>query len=229
MRRTGPTGSADERRGPAGKGLRYLRRVLDDFLERFSLTARSETSAGASLPGVPTGLEAIAGCTFEAGLYRVHHADSAVPANEAVLAAFPTFVGRIACFGFDWLGRQFSVDPTRGPQHDPEVLMFEPGTGQALEIPSRFSVFHDAELVEFPDAALAASFFDEWLETPSATRPLAFDACVGYRVPLFVGGKDTVSNLELVNIDLYWAIMGQLRTGARSLPPGATIDSIQIT
>lgn len=79
----------------------------------------------------------------------------------------------------------------------------------ALEIPVPFSEFHDTELVDHPDAALASDFFVEWLtENPGAVE---FEQCVGYVVPLFLGGQDVIGNLELIDLDVYWTLSGQLR------------------
>ena len=115
----------------------------------------------------------------------------------------------MSCFGFDWLGRQFSLDAHRGTADDPEVLLFDVGAGEALEIPVGFSSFHDEELVDYSDAALAIDFFQQWLEGNPA--PIPFGSCVGYRVPLFTGGADTLDNLERTDIDVYWSLTGQLR------------------
>lgn len=109
----------------------------------------------------------------------------------------------------DWLGRQFSLDITRGSPEDPQVLLFDVGAGEALEIPSPFSAFHDRELVANTDAALASEFFAEWLHAHS--EPIGFDRCVGYRVPLFLGGTDNIDNLELADLDVFWTLTGQLR------------------
>jgi Domain of unknown function (DUF1851) len=154
-----------------------------------------------------------AGTTFAHGAYRLHSARSAGHADGLVTDAFPDFIGRIGCFGFDWLGRQFSLDPSRGPAEDPEVLLFDVGAGEALEIPVRFSNFHDEELVEYTDAALAIDFFRSWRQQNPNT--LTFDTCVGYRVPLFLSGEDNVGNLELTDIDVYWTLTGQMRLSAR--------------
>jgi hypothetical protein len=154
----------------------------------------------------------LAGTTLANGLYRLHTAASATAADQLVRAAYPDFEGRIACFGVDWLGRQFSLDPTRGTESDPEVLLFDVGAGEALEIPVAFSRFHDEELVEYTDAALASEFFAQWLKVH--TEPLAFDQCAGYRVPLFLGGADELANLEVIDIDVYWTLTGQLRVAA---------------
>ncbi len=127
----------------------------------------------------------------------------------------------MACFGFDWLGRQFSLD-AGGDAGDPEVVLFEPGTGQALEIPVPFSAFHDGELVENADAALALTSFRAWAGV------LRFDQCAGYGVPLFLGGADEFANLEVIDLDVYWTICGQLRTGTRALSAGSRVHEIRL-
>src|SRR5262249_18820298 len=102
------------------------------------------------------------GASFEGGLYRLHGVEQ-VPGWTAVAsAAFPQFSGKIACFAADWLGRLFALDPGRRIDGQPGVLLLEPGTGQALEIPASFLAFHCDELVEFADAALAREAYLEW-------------------------------------------------------------------
>ncbi len=95
--------------------------------------------------------------------------------------------------------------------------MFEPGTGEALEIPANIKTFHDVELKENPDAALASSVYAEWRETGGGEP--AYDQCVGYKIPLFLNGKDEFENLELSDLEVYWHIMGQLVAKAKGLPP----------
>ena len=107
--------------------------------------------AGSPPPGRRGTLGGLAGTTLGQGLYRFHTRSSAAAADALVEAAYPEFTGRVACFGMDWLGRQFSPDPAR---------------------------------------------------------------CVGYKVPLFLGGADDIGDLELADLDVYWTITGQLRTAA---------------
>jgi hypothetical protein len=164
-------------------------------------------------------LAAWAGATFANGLYRVHTRASAESLIPALQAAFPAVVPGYTPFGFDWLGRQFLVAGdtlSSGP-----VVMLEPGTGEALEIPVSVSAFHMVEIVNEPDAALAAGYFSEWLT--SNGRPIRHNEAVGYRVPLFLGGVDELANLEIVNLDVYWSIASQLIAGVRGLPPGARV------
>lgn len=169
-------------------------------------------------------LDVAGGHSFVGGLYRVHTKTSASASDALVRHAFPEFAGRLACFAYDWLGRQFATDSGRGKTEDPEVMLFEPGTGEALEIPVPFSRFHDEELVDFTEEALARSFFDQWRrsggEAPSPSE------CVGYKRPLFLGGEDVVANLEISDLGVYWTIMGQLRRQVHGLSEGTHIAKV---
>ena len=170
--------------------------------------------------------ERFAGCSFENGLYRLHDATSGPLALSWIADAFPEFASRACPFGYDWLGRQFAIDTGRAHAGQPLVLLLEPGTGEGLEIPLAFGAFHDEELVEYRDAALASGFFDTWAQGHGAALPLAQGDCVGYRVPLFLGGRDTVDNLEVIDLDVYWTTCGQLRRGTLQLPEGTSIKDV---
>lgn len=168
-----------------------------------------------------------AGCTFGDGIYRIHDSTSGPLALARVIDAFPEFAGRARPFGFDWLGRQFALDSGRREGDEPLVLLLEPGTGEALEIPQTLVNFHDEELVDYRDAALAESFFRHWRDRNPAVAPLAFDHCVGYRIPLFLGGSDSVDNLEVIDTDVYWTLTGQLIRGTVKVAPGTPITDIR--
>lgn len=171
-------------------------------------------------------MAANAGASFGGGLYRVHDAASGALGRRLIGEAFPTFGDRAAPFGYDWLGRQFALDRDRVSGGEPLVLLIEPGTGEVLEIPANFREFHDQELVDYPDAALALEFFEEWRRASSGIATLERLECAGYRVPLFLGGSDTVDNLEVIGLDIYWTLAGQLRSGTRHMPLGSTIGGM---
>jgi hypothetical protein len=170
--------------------------------------------------------EEFTGASFAAGLYRVHDERSGAGAQALICDAFPEFAARICPFGYDWLGRQFVVDTGRLVDGQPLVLLLEPGTGEALEIRASFVGFHDEEMIEHPDAALAIEFFNDWSGKHPDTLPLRRDSCIGYQVPLFLGGQDVIENLEVSDLDVYWSICGQLRLGVGKLPPGTSIDEV---
>ena len=209
--------------------------VFDRFIASFRVLPEGQ------VPGVPwlddrlvsaAGyrelVERFAGVTFENGLYRLHD-DATGPHGAALLAdVFPAFAARACPFGYDWLGRQFAVDSQRRENGEALVLMMEPGTGQALEIPLPLAGFHE-QLDELREPALAATFFAEWTLANPASLPVKGDECVGYRVPLFLGGKDDLDNLEVTDLDVYWSLSGQLHHGTGALPDGTAIRDISIS
>lgn len=94
-------------------------------------------------------LDQLGGRSFGGGVYRVVRATDLDVWNGRIAIAFPEFAGRTSCFGYDWLGRVFAVDPARLEEGEPGVVMFEPGTGEALEIPCGIEAFHEEELIEY--------------------------------------------------------------------------------
>jgi hypothetical protein len=226
-------GRADEGDGlENGLGSSATEMAVTSFAERFRVVVRHpDTSSPWLDPRLldAHGYEAFAteaaGRTFDDGLYRVHDDRSGPEAEKFISLAFPDFAGRVCPLSFDWLGRQFALDAKRSEGGEALILMLEPGTGQALEIPLSFSSFHE-QLHELREPALADSFFRRWVGTRPDSVPLLPQTCVGYQVPLFLGGRDEIDNLELIDIDVYWSICGQLRLGTRKLPEGTTIKQV---
>lgn len=166
------------------------------------------------------------GSSFNQGMYRIISATAVARWAQRATSAFPSFADRVTPFGVDWLGRLFALDSGRHMDGRPAVVMLEPGTGQALEIPCDLGAFHDAELVEYREEALAESFYNEWRKTGGASPRI--NQCVGYKRPLFLGGSDTTDNLELVNLEVYWDISTQLLDQTRDLANGIRVNHVNI-
>lgn len=179
-----------------------------------------------SVAGIASFFEQFAGMSFNQGLYRIHSVNEMTRWTANVVEAFPNFKKRILCFSYDWLGRHFAIDGGRTEKGQCQLLMLEPGTGSALQIPAKFKDFHDIELVEYQSNALASEFFMEWLNTGGESPNLS--QCIGYKKPLFLGGVDDLENLELTDMEVYWSISGQLLAKTRDLPPGTKIGGIDI-
>ena len=167
------------------------------------------------------------GKTFNHGLYRVLRSEQLGDAKAAMERVFPEFRGRIEPFAVDWLGRHFALDNGRILNGSPQVLMLEVGAGEAMQIPASVADFHNVELVEYGDDALSVPFWNRWHERNPAN--LEHAQCVGYKVPLFLGGADDIQNLEVIDLSVYVEICGQLRNRTRSLTPGQTIGRISIS
>ena len=171
-------------------------------------------------------LEQFGGQSFNQGMYRVISAGAVARWAERATVAFPRFIGRVTPFGVDWLGRLFALDSARRVGGTTAVVMLEPGTGQALEVPCGLVAFHDAELVQYREEALAESFYEKWRAMGGAAPRIG--QCVGYKKPLFLGGSDTTDNLELVKLEVYWEISAQLLDKTRDLPIGTHVNNISI-
>lgn len=194
------------------------------MLERF-LQAHPQC-AGPPVNELPTptpgGVRVAAGGrSFSDGLYRIHTEESSRRLLEEIERAFPEAPSHTTPYGYDWLGRQFCA---RADDPDATSLMFEPGTGEILEIPVPFTAIHDVELVDYRNEALASDFYAAYLV--AGGQPPNSGQCVGYRIPLFLGGQDEVSNLDLVDLDVYWHLTGRLIQKTKSLPPGTAIRSV---
>ncbi|HWA59806.1 MAG TPA: T6SS immunity protein Tdi1 domain-containing protein [Caulobacteraceae bacterium] len=190
--------------------------MFEAFRGHFQRDAASVPKDGApeaqsSVRGLAELFAEFGGASFNQGLYRIVRTDHIADWRTRIGEAFPSFADCV-CFGFDWLGRAFVLDGARLEDGQPGVLMLDPGAGEALEIPANLETFHDGELIEYGDAALASEFHSRWLN--AGGRAPAFDQCVGYRKPLFLGGADELSNLELSDIDVYWSLMAQMMTQA---------------
>lgn len=160
------------------------------------------------------------------GAYRLHRADDVPRFTALAKEAFPQFASRIECFAADWLGNQFATDAGRVTGGQPLVLLLEPGTGQGLEVPANIDEFHSRELVEHAEACVALSFYKRWIAGGGAAP--AYEQCIGYKRPLYLGGVDEVENLEVSDFDVYWTISSQLLAKTRGLPPGTSIRRVSI-
>ena len=171
-------------------------------------------------------LISLQGKSFNKGLYRFHNFEDVPKLTEEARNMFQDFSKRIICFASDWLGRQFALDSKRIAKGEKLILMLEPGTGQVLEIPVNFVNFHEDELINYTNEALASDFHDQWLKEGGLIPEN--NECIGYKVPLFLGGDDEISNLERIDMQLYWSLCAQLFKQTINLPNGTKINDIKL-
>lgn len=195
--------------------------MFESFQRSFRRDPQSGRAQGFEIlrPNIPELREffvKFGGASFQDGLYRVIRPAELDKWQERIGLAFPEFEGRITCFGFDWLGTTFAIDSGRLEDGQNGVVMFEPGTGEALEIPANLVSFHDSGLLEFGEATIAIGFYEKWRASGGPAPD--YDQCIGYKKPLFIGGSDEVDNLEASDLDVYWHIVGQLIRKTKGLP-----------
>ncbi|NUR02000.1 MAG: DUF1851 domain-containing protein [Streptomyces sp.] len=180
----------------------------------------------ANLGGFPELISIGAGASFGDGIIRVHAEGEAQRARELARDMFPEFEDAIEPVAEDWMGRQIAARLRRNSGTAAELLLLEPGSGEAFEIDCNISTLFNDELIDDPDTYLSADLFAEWRRVDSNTLPPG--QCVGFKVPLFLGGSGEVDNLEVVDVEVYWSLLAQLRAGTKDLPPGAKISEIRI-
>ena len=149
----------------------------------------------------------LGGKSFGNGLFNSFSKDNLKKWTEIVAQAYPDFQNLFKIFGYDWMGRCFAIDLRKKTYGN--ILMFEIGTNDILEIPCRFDIFLNEEIPLYADACLAKSFFDEWIVYGG--REISYGRCVGYKVPLFLGGEDCLNNLEDSDMEVYWSIITQIK------------------
>lgn len=171
-------------------------------------------------------MEVAAGRTFENGLYRLHDKASREVGQENARSAYPELGDRLEVFGYDWMGTQFAIDFGRLADGEPLVMMLEPGWGSALQVPASFVDLHEEEIVDRTDRALMSDLFNEWSSKNPQANPLGHSDCVGFRIPLSLGGSDGVDNLEVTDCDVYWSFAGQMRRQLDGAPDGTPIKSV---
>lgn len=149
----------------------------------------------------------LGGKQFGGGIFRSFSMQDIEKWTRIVTEAYPAFQNQFKLFGFDWLGRCFGIDLRKNTYQN--VLMFEIGTDDVLEIPCSLEKFLNNEIPEDSEACLAESFFREWIEY--SEKELEYGRCAGYKIPLFLGGEDNVKNLEDSDMEVYWAILTQFK------------------
>lgn len=148
------------------------------------------------------------GKRFGQGLFNSFSKDNVKKWTEIVSEAYPEFQNLFKIFGYDWLGRCFGIDLRKSTYGN--ILMFEIGTNDVLEIPCTFDKFLNEEIPLYADACLAKSFFDEWMN--NFGKSIVYGRCAGYKVPLFLGGEDSVNNLEDSDMEVYWSVLTQVKS-----------------
>lgn len=160
--------------------------MFEEFLSYFKVNLEVESSKDI----YNTFLSVLGGRMFGNGVFCSFSQSNITKWNSIVTGAYPDFAQKFKLFGYDWLGRCFGID-LRDETYG-KVLMFEIGTNDVLEIPCKLENFLNEEIPLYSDACLAEAFFHKWLN--QSQEKLEYGRCVGYKIPLFLGGEDDIGN-----------------------------------
>jgi hypothetical protein len=164
------------------------------------------------------------GCSFWGGLYRIHSTTSSVHWAIIIENYYPTYLGKIIPFGYDWMGRQFC-----NYKGEPNlILMFDPATVEDYKLERNVIDFHNIDLVDNRESMLSDLLFKQ-VKHFLKIEKVAYQECIGYRVPLFLNGMDEFPNQEIIDMEVYWETQCQLYKQIKDLPEGTKIGSIKFT
>lgn len=186
---------------------------LDAFHEHFKVTSDLKTAAADAAkvygPEFHFIIESLGGKTFNGGFYRVLKGDEIAAAASMLARAFPKLPGRFVPFGYDWLGRYFALNiQWKSAQDGGQLGLFDLGSAEVLDIPTTVVDFHNNELVEYGEDEEDSELYQGWKSQNPSEIPR--DECASYKVPIFMGGKEEVDNLELCDLDVYTDFCTQL-------------------
>jgi hypothetical protein len=198
--------------------------MFEAFLTKFSITSESHRDKDEDLlTGVPFELSELfrlmGGSTFDNGLYRMHTFKSSIKWSIQLGNYFPLYKNQILPFGYDWLSRQFCIDKS-----NQVIYLFDPATVEDFKLEKSLSAFHNEDVV---DDLFAIDLFKS-VCTYCGLKTIDYDDCLGYKIPLFLSGKDSVENHEKQNIEVYWHLTTQLYEQVKDLPDGTRIGNIKI-
>ena len=191
----------------------------------------SKRLVGRDLPGFTAFMEHFAGASFGGGILRFLD-----PAGQPSIFDWnspnggwhddwPSMPQGIA-FATDWLGRLYLFDPRPLRGGDPPIGLLDPAAGQYERTEWSFEEFVGPVLADDGRGLLDADRFAAW--TGSGGRVPGMDECVGYKVPLILGGAADASNMEVSSLVVWVSLSGQIYEQTKDLPEGAQITGINI-
>jgi hypothetical protein len=204
--------------------------VFEQFTSQYELGAENQAliwndSILMDISGYPLIAPKVAGQVLGDGLLYFFSKDDGPKAQQYVGDAFPEF--DCTPFARDWLGRVFAVNRKGNSGTSAGLLLLEPGSGEAYEIDESFKDFLDVALVNDPDTYLESELWDSWRSSGGEVPGVG--QCIGFKVPLFLGGTGTLDNLELSDLQVYWDLCGQMRIATRDMPPGTQIGGVNLS
>ena len=202
--------------------------MLDNFINHFHITNSEENVLGNDINTDHSEIlrpliQIYGGKTLNNGLYRIHTFKSSLFWSSVIAEYFTKYTNKIHPFGFDWMGRQFCINA----ENQKKLLMFDPATGENFVLEQDLLALHDDDFVKETDDMLGIDLFNRLLEYYDLNE-ISYEECLGYKVPLFLNGKDSIENYEKWNLEVYWHFQHTLYEETKRYPNGTIIKSVNV-
>lgn len=208
-----------KRRKGRGARRRATPSMFAEFLEYFGEAPVLEDGAADPYDAFIDGL---GGRSFGDGVFRVFERSDLERWHRVVSGCFTKLRGEFNLIGYDWMGRCFAVDQRNGDGKELVVLL-EIATLDMYYIGKDVAVFLNEVMPNQSEACLGVGRYREWLE---GHAPVGRMECGGYRIPLFLGGEDSLENMEVSDMEVYWDMTDQLWEAVKDLLEGTKIGNI---
>jgi hypothetical protein len=165
----------------------------------------------------------IGGNTYDNGLYSVHTFEDSIKWTKLISQYYDKDPNSFLSFGHDWMGIQYCVSRNTNEG----IYLFDPSTHDEFYVDDNLFNFHDSVLSTSKIESLAADLFKEALEH-LRIKSITYHECIGLKTPLFLNGKDELSNYDVYDIEVYWDFDNQLYQQIKDLPEGTKISNVII-
>lgn len=145
----------------------------------------------------------LGGMQFDDGLFNTIRLEDAGKWEEYLVDAFPKLDGKVLPFGYTWDGVFFSID-----LRDGKIFVCDVGENSCFWIGISLADFLNECLTDPSMDSLNSAEYRQWKAT---NGPVPYGFCAGWRIPLFLSGKDEIENRELSDLEVYWGVFGQIR------------------
>lgn len=165
----------------------------------------------------------LGGKSFDNGLYTIHTFKDSVKWTSLLSRYFNKAENSFLSFGHDWMGRQFCVSRNTNEC----IYMFDPATQEEFFLDENLLEFHNNCLPNLKIENLALDFFEDVLKYLRITG-INYHQCLGFKTPLFLNGKEELSNYEVGDLEVYWDFEYQLYQQVKNLPEGTRLHNVAI-
>jgi hypothetical protein len=190
--------------------------IYDIFLTKYQLTKPIAGDRPLMRdPLAKRGMEELKVGVYNNGIYTIISREEANTLLPLVESVFTGVSGNVDLFAVDWMGRIFATDAATPDENGSLVVICLDLAGPTgFYTDANFENFHNHIMVNRQESIFEMKQYREWMKSNSP--PGDGVSCVGYKIPLFMGGKDEVENLELSDRSVYLHLLAQMSRAVNS-------------
>ena len=159
------------------------------------------------------------------GIYTIVTRKESTILTKMVEAVFPMAGGKIAVYAVDWMGRLFSTDTgildSKGAA---TITCFDLAEPSSFTTDKNFEDFHNITAIDMMAELFNLEQYSQWIAKNDP--PDDGTSCIGYMIPLFIGGQDSQDNMEKMDRSVYLHTLCELWHSANKLPQGTIVQRV---